>query len=264
MKKRILGIWDYTVILTYLGFCSGIAGIIFALIKKPDTSEPWTALIPIFCLLFCGLCDTFDGAIAKTKKNRSKTEKRFGAQIDSLSDMVCFGVLPAVIGYRIGLKQPAWIAVLVFYCLAALVRLAWFNVEEIEKEVKEAVKNTAANAGVCDADGVVAAIHSPAATEAALTDTAEKSENLGKRKFYTGLPVTNVSWIFPLIFCFMPLLKKNFGYLYVATLLVVGVLFVSTFRIKKLSAKQAIPFIVVCTIVFVGLIVFNFKFGWQL
>lgn len=40
-----------------------------------------------------------DGRIARTKKDRTEQEKRFGIQIDSLNDLVCFGVLPAAIGW---------------------------------------------------------------------------------------------------------------------------------------------------------------------
>ena len=47
----------------------------------------------VMCLAISGLCDMFDGKIARTKKNRTEVEKRFGIQIDSLSDIVCFGVL---------------------------------------------------------------------------------------------------------------------------------------------------------------------------
>ena len=49
----------------------------------------------VFCLMFCGFCDAFDGKVARTKKNRTEQEIKFGIQIDSLSDLVAFGVLPA-------------------------------------------------------------------------------------------------------------------------------------------------------------------------
>ena len=54
--------------------------------------------IATFFLLICGLCDAFDGKVASTKKNRTAIEKNYGIQIDSLSDLVAFGVLPACIG----------------------------------------------------------------------------------------------------------------------------------------------------------------------
>ena len=69
--------------------CAMLAGILFAF-----EGQLWAAL---GCLMFSGVCDMFDGKVASTKKERTRSEKRFGIQIDSLSDLVCFGVLPAVI-----------------------------------------------------------------------------------------------------------------------------------------------------------------------
>lgn len=43
----------------------------------------------VICLMFSGFCDMFDGIVARTKKDRTDEEKRFGIQLDSLSDIVC-------------------------------------------------------------------------------------------------------------------------------------------------------------------------------
>jgi CDP-diacylglycerol--serine O-phosphatidyltransferase len=48
-----------------------------------------------------------------------------------LSDLVCFGVLPTIIGYKIGFNKPYMIPILLFYPLAGLIRLAYFNMLEI-------------------------------------------------------------------------------------------------------------------------------------
>ena len=77
---KMIGFYDYTVILTYVGFCSGMAGIFCASAKH--------VRLAVFFLALSGLCDMFDGKIARTKKNRTDDEKSFGIQIDSLSDMV--------------------------------------------------------------------------------------------------------------------------------------------------------------------------------
>ena len=71
----MIGFYDYTVILTYISFASSISGIFLATRGHFN----WA----IFCLAFSGLCDMFDGKIARTKKNRTEDEKRFGIQIDS-------------------------------------------------------------------------------------------------------------------------------------------------------------------------------------
>ena len=84
-----IGYYNYTVVLTYLGLSSAVVGMVEAM--KHDYK---TALI---CLLICGVCDMFDGMIARTSKKRSEDAKSFGVQIDSLCDVICFGVFPVVI-----------------------------------------------------------------------------------------------------------------------------------------------------------------------
>ena len=76
-----------------------------------------------------------------------------------------------------------------------------------------------------------------------------------RRKFYYGLPVTNTAWIFPLVFCFKPFLGEFFGWLYAAALFVVGVLFVVKFKIVKFNVKQALPVVILCALVFIGLVI---------
>ena len=127
----MIGFYDYTVWLTYLSFISGVSGIIccFNGLTFPA----------IFCLMFSGLCDMFDGKVARTKKRRTQEEKCFGVQIDSLSDLVCFGVLPAMIGYSIGLRSY-WCVAMVFFALAGLIRLAYFNMLEISRNSDSPVK----------------------------------------------------------------------------------------------------------------------------
>lgn len=93
----MIGFYDYTVILTYISFASSISGIFLATRGHFN----WA----IFCLAFSGLCDMFDGKIARTKKNRTEDEKRFGIQIDSLCDVVCFGVFPIVLCYELGMTR---------------------------------------------------------------------------------------------------------------------------------------------------------------
>ena len=80
----------------------------------------------------------FDGKIARTKKNRTADEKSFGIQIDSLCDIVCFGALPIVICYKIGMNHIYSIIILILYGLAGLIRLAYFNVME-EKRKNDAL-----------------------------------------------------------------------------------------------------------------------------
>lgn len=122
----MIGFYDYTVILTYISFASSISGIFLATRGHFN----WA----IFCLAFSGLCDMFDGKIARTKKNRTEDEKRFGIQIDSLCDVVCFGVFPIVLCYELGMTHFYSIPILIFYGLAGVIRLGYFNVMEEKRQ----------------------------------------------------------------------------------------------------------------------------------
>lgn len=219
----MIGVYDYTVILTYLSLLSGSAGIAITL---SGSGHPYFG---VFFLLFCGLCDAFDGKVASTKKNRSKEEKRFGIQIDSLADLVAFGVLPASIGYALFHKltfiaHPAiWIHVLVdtillFYVLAALIRLAYFNVTEEERQKKEK----------------------------------------GSRKKYTGLPVTSSAIIFPSIMLLQFIIPFHGTILYFVAVLGTAFAFLLKFQLKKLDMKGILYFVFLGTLEF--LLLFALKF----
>lgn len=128
----MIGFYDYTVLLTYLGFASGMFGIYLSIMGDPFKA--------ILCLMFSGLCDMFDGKVARTKKKRTVEERNFGVQLDSLSDLVCFGVLPALIGYSLGIKHTYLVPLVIFYPLAALIRLAYFNMLETIRNSSTPVK----------------------------------------------------------------------------------------------------------------------------
>ena len=125
----MIGFYDYTVILTYISFISAVAGIFSA----STMNLRWA----IFFLALSGLCDMFDGKIARTKKNRTEDEKSFGIQIDSLCDIVCFGVLPIVICFKLGMDRIWSMAILALYGLAGLIRLGYFNVMEAKRQAEE-------------------------------------------------------------------------------------------------------------------------------
>lgn len=116
----MVGVYNYTVIATYLGLASGAFGIFEAI-----NGNVKAALV---CLMIAGIVDTFDGKIARTKKDRTETEIRFGVQIDALCDVINFGVLPPVICYAAGLIHTVHIVLYIFYILAGVIRLGYFNV----------------------------------------------------------------------------------------------------------------------------------------
>ena len=131
MKRKLLGYYDYTVVLTYCGMLCAFCGIL-----RIINEDYWDA---VFCLLLSGICDMFDGTIAATKA-RIDHEKKFGIQIDSLSDLVSFGVLPALFVYMISGKNIFAGLIGALFVLCALIRLAYFNVQEEERQKKTGEK----------------------------------------------------------------------------------------------------------------------------
>lgn len=129
----MIGFWNYTVLLTYLSLASSVCGMVFAFDGK---------IVPaLACLAFSGLCDAFDGRVARSKKDRTASEKMFGIQLDSLCDVVGFGFLPGIICYKLGLHSPVGVGLIIFYCIASVARLAYYNMLEIEKDGSEQSKH---------------------------------------------------------------------------------------------------------------------------
>jgi len=126
--KFLIGFYGFWVVITYFNAIAGLIGMYFAL-----TGHIKYALI---CLMFAGLCDGIDGKVASLKE-RNDREKSFGIQIDAFSDIISFGIFPPVLGYAlIKYEDPVFVFVYlvisVLFILAALIRLAYFNVIETE------------------------------------------------------------------------------------------------------------------------------------
>ena len=90
------------------------------------------AAIGVFAAM---VLDSLDGRVARM----TNTQSAFGAQMDSLADMVSFGAAPALISYEWALKDLGrwgWFAAFV-YCACAALRLARFNVNTsvVDKEI---------------------------------------------------------------------------------------------------------------------------------
>jgi len=103
--------------ITIAGLCAGVTAIRFAI------SGNFTAAI--FAIIFAALCDGLDGRVARMLRGTSQ----FGVELDSLADMVSFGVAPAVMVYLWTLQDLprfGWTISLVYVACAAL-RLARFN-----------------------------------------------------------------------------------------------------------------------------------------
>lgn len=107
---------------TVLALCTGLSSVRFALLGQWEF-----AIIAIFA---SAIMDTMDGRLARYLGSTS----RFGAELDSLSDFICFGVSPTLIIYLKSLHTwngLGWIVALYFSVCMAL-RLARFNTVSIE------------------------------------------------------------------------------------------------------------------------------------
>ena len=116
--------------ITVLAICAGMSGLRFAILGR------WEGAV--LAILIAGVLDGLDGRVARLLKGTSK----FGAELDSLSDIVSFGVAPAVIMYTWALRDVkgiGWLLALVFTIAMAL-RLARFNTMSADEEADEEEK----------------------------------------------------------------------------------------------------------------------------
>ena len=177
---------------------------------------------------------TFDGRVARSKKNRTEKEKAFGVQIDSLSDLVAFGVLPVCIGVALYnrdkfdfiktgkesllLHIPFVIIVILgaLFVLCALIRLAYFNITVEETQ----------------------------------------GDSVGDDKYYFGLPVTSTALIFPTF-----LLMRHISYIYYILLVIVGILYILKFKLKKPGTAMIYLMVAVGAVEFLAVVLMKICFG---
>lgn len=207
-KKKLLGYYNYTVILTYIGMLAAFYGIIRAIANDFRGA--------IFCLLVAGVCDMFDGMVASTKTDRSASEKNFGIQIDSLSDLISFGVMPGIFVYMITERITAVGVISALFTLCALIRLAYFNILEEERQKVETT---------C-------------------------------RKSYLGVPVTTIALILPAAYLVYGSGAWEQVMLFPVVLFVTAVGFIIPVHIKKAETLGKILMILIGLVEFLGLIFF--------
>ena len=110
--------------ITLMALCCGITAIRFGL------ADQWATAVAF--VIAAMILDMLDGRAARMLG----ADSRFGAQLDSLADLVSFGVAPGIIMYIWSLKEMGnggWIIALIF-CACAAIRLARFNVESVRDE----------------------------------------------------------------------------------------------------------------------------------
>lgn len=181
--------------ITLLGLCLGVTAIRYAIDYK------WTTAVSL--ILLAGLLDGLDGRLARMLNSSSK----FGAQLDSLADVISFGVSPAVVLYLwslhdIPVKGVGW-SVVLFFIICSVLRLARFNTAIDDEELKEESLN-----------------------------------------YFIGLPIPSAAAIslLPLVLTFELCDKFMFSYFFVAPyMLLIGFLMISRiphFSFKKVSIRS--------------------------
>lgn len=91
--------------------------------------------LAIICFMYSGVCDMFDGMVARRLPLKEE-EKLFGIQLDSIVDVVSFGVAPVMISFHFGFNTPIDYLLLILYACAATMRLAYFNIHGTSGEGK--------------------------------------------------------------------------------------------------------------------------------
>lgn len=190
MKKklglRLIGVYDYTVILTFLSLASAVIGMTRAM----QDHFRWA----LFLLALCGLFDAFDGKVARTKKDRTDAEKLYGIQLDSLVDVISFGVFPVMLCHLMGMRTVLDTILLIAYAICGVTRLAFFNVVETDRQMNPT----------------------------------------GEDKVFHGLPITSISVILPLTFLASFLINRiDFIVILRVAIAVTAFLFILDFKMKK-------------------------------
>lgn len=181
-----IGKFNKSIAISYLGVVFAVIGMYYSFLHNFKFAT--------ICLVAAGVCDLFDGLVARSTKNRTKDDELFGIQLDSLADVVNFVVFPVVFGYNLGLKDWYHIVGYGLLAIAGIQRLCHFNVVVINKK------------------------------------------DSGPVKFYTGLPVTSTSIIFPILWLISNCISSNlYHILYTVLVYLIAFFFVLNIKIPKLK-----------------------------
>ncbi|MCG8635320.1 MAG: CDP-alcohol phosphatidyltransferase family protein [Desulfobacterales bacterium] len=106
--------------------CS-LTGLFFALISLYASMTARFDLA-VIAMVWAVFFDWTDGIVARKLKGRTDQHRAYGAQLDSLIDIISFGACPAVFLLSHGNYHPFWLVPAFIVLAAAAVRLSWFNI----------------------------------------------------------------------------------------------------------------------------------------
>ena len=126
-----IGKYNKSLIISYLGVAFAVSGMCIAARTNYK--------LAIICLILAGVCDMFDGKIARMFK-RTKDEELFGINLDSLADTIDFLAFTIVFGLTLGVNEWYNTVSYILLAMCGIQRLCHFNVLVINKNDKGPVK----------------------------------------------------------------------------------------------------------------------------
>lgn len=118
-NQMFIGVYNIPNAITLLGLTLSLLSCFLSYNNKLE--------LAIICFMYSGLCDMFDGMVAR-RMSLNDEAKLFGIQLDSIVDVVSFGVAPVMITFHLGFNSPIDYFLLIFYTCCATMRLAYFNI----------------------------------------------------------------------------------------------------------------------------------------
>ncbi|MEQ1572140.1 MAG: CDP-alcohol phosphatidyltransferase family protein, partial [Myxococcota bacterium] len=110
-----------------LGNAACGTGALFACLRYVEHGERGFVWMAIGLLPVALALDVADGTVARWRTRRYGSAGTLGADLDSLADVVSFGVAPAMLGYALGLRGGWDVVVLVYFVCCGIARLARYN-----------------------------------------------------------------------------------------------------------------------------------------
>ena len=119
----LIGSLNPPTIVTMLGLLSGFLACWLGVSGKAE--------LAVVALIWAGIFDLFDGMVAR-RCHLSAKESEFGIHIDTVVDMVSFGIAPVMVAFGLGMNSLFGALSSAFYVCAAAQRLAYFNAQQVE------------------------------------------------------------------------------------------------------------------------------------
>jgi CDP-diacylglycerol--serine O-phosphatidyltransferase len=113
-----------------LGNAAAGTGAILAMMSYLITAEPGRIYLTVFLIVTALVLDIGDGIVARRRHEHSV----FGRELDSLADVVSFGVAPAVLAYGLGMRGALDVLILVYFVACGISRLARYNITAAQLE----------------------------------------------------------------------------------------------------------------------------------